>query len=129
MKALLNLLTVLIALLHLWFLTLEMFLWQTPLGLKTFRLTPEVAASSAGLAANQGLYNGFLAAGLLWSLVIGEPRWALKVRAFFLICVLVAGVYGGVTAIRTILFIQALPALLALIVLVLVQRAHAARGA
>lgn len=128
MKAVLNLLTALIALLHLWFLTLEMFLWQSPLGLKTFRLTAEQAASSAGLAANQGLYNGFLAAGLLWSLLIGEQRWALRVRAFFLICVLVAGIYGGVTAIRTILFIQAAPALLALIVLVVVARSTTPRG-
>lgn len=125
MRVLLIVLTSLIALLHLWFLVLEMFLWQTPFGLATFHLTPEVAASSAVLAANQGLYNGFLAAGLGWSLLIGEVRWALHVRAFFLGCVLVAGVYGGVTAQRSILVVQALPALVALIVLVLYQRSVA----
>ncbi len=120
-------LTALIALLHLWFLTLEMFLWQTPLGLKTFNRTAEQAADSAVLAANQGLYNGFLAAGLVWSLLISEPRWALKVRAFFLGCILVAGIYGGLTASRTILLVQALPALVALAILGLHQRATAAR--
>src|SRR5437868_10864462 len=123
MRSLLNVLTGIIALLHLWFLTLEMFLWQTPLGLRTFHRTPEQAQDAAVLAANQGLYNGFLAAGLIWSLLIGEVRWALRVRAFFLGCVLVAGVYGGVTAQRTILVVQALPALVALIVLVVHQQA------
>ena len=127
MRILLNVLTGLIAALHLWFLTLEMFLWQTPLGLRTFHRTAEQAADSAVLAANQGLYNGFLAAGLVWSLLIGELRWALRVRAFFLGCILVAGIYGGVTAQRTILLVQALPALVALIVLVLYQRASTAR--
>jgi putative membrane protein len=119
MRVLLNALTGLIAALHLWFLTLEMFLWQTPLGLKTFHRTAEQAHDSAVLAANQGLYNGFLTAGLVWSLLISEPQWALRVRAFFLGCVLVAGIYGGLTAQRTILFVQALPALVALILLVL----------
>lgn len=127
MRVLLNALTGLIALLHLWFLTLEMFLWQTPLGLGTFHLTVEQAQDSAVLAANQGLYNGFLAAGLVWSLFIGELRWALRVRAFFLGCILVAGIFGGVTAQRTILLVQALPALVALIILVLHQRASTAR--
>jgi putative membrane protein len=123
MRILLNVLTGVIALLHLWFLTLEMFLWQTSLGLRTFHLTPEQARDAAVLAANQGLYNGFLAAGLIWSLLIGEVRWALRVRAFFLGCVLVAGIYGGATAQRSILVVQALPALVALIVLVVHQRA------
>ncbi len=127
MRALLAVLTAVIALLHLWFLTLEMFLWQTPLGLKTFHRTAEQAAESASLAANQGLYNGFLAAGLLWSFFIAELRWSLRVRAFFLICVLVAGVFGGLTAIRSILFIQALPALIALVVLLVVARDPAAK--
>ena len=122
MRVILAGLTAIIALLHLWFLTLEMFLWETPLGLKTFHRTAAQAAESASLAANQGLYNGFLAAGLLWSFFIDDPRWALRVRAFFLICVLVAGVFGGLTAIRSILFIQALPALIALILLVVVSR-------
>jgi len=127
MRVLLNALTGLIALLHLWFLTLEMFLWQTPLGLKTFNRTAAQAADSAVLAANQGLYNGFLAAGLVWSLLISEPRWALRVRAFFLGCILVAGIYGGLSASRTILLVQALPALVALIVLVVHQRSQAPR--
>ncbi len=108
-----NVLVVLVAALHLWFLVLEMFLWQKPLGLKTFRNTPQKAAESATLAANQGLYNGFLSAGLLWSLVAG-PALALPLQTFFLGCVIVAGVYGAATALRSILFIQALPALLAL---------------
>jgi putative membrane protein len=122
MRIVLAVLTGLIALLHLFFLVLEMFLWQTPYGMKTFHLTPELAQGSAVLAANQGLYNGFLSAGLIWSLLIGDVRWALNVRAFFLGCVLVAGIYGGVTAQRSILVVQALPALVALIVLVLHQR-------
>ena len=127
MRVLLAALTAVIALLHMWFLTLEMFLWQRPLGLATFHQTAEQAAASASLAANQGLYNGFLAAGLLWSFFIADLRWSLRVRAFFLICVLVAGVFGGLTAIRSILFIQALPALIALTVLLVVARRPAAR--
>jgi len=106
----------LIALAHLWFLVLEMFLWKTPLGRKTFGTTPEVAETSAVLAANQGLYNGFLAAGLVWGLIQGlsDGRATL---IFFLACVLIAGVYGGLTANRWILFIQALPAAVALALL------------
>ena len=127
MRVLLAVLTAVIALLHLWFLTLEMFLWQRPLGLATFHQTAEQAAASASLAANQGLYNGFLAAGLLWSFFIADLRWSLRVRAFFLTCVLVAGVFGGLTAIRSILFIQALPALIALLILLVVARSPAAR--
>lgn len=108
-----KLLTVLVALLHSYFLILEMFLWDKPLGRKTFKLTEEYAAQSRSLAANQGLYNGFLAAGLLWSLSLGEP--GLPVRSFFLICVVVAGVFGAVTVSRRIFFVQALPAALALV--------------
>ena len=104
-----------IAILHLGFLVLEMFLWNHPIGQKTFRMTKEVAESSAALAANQGLYNGFLAAGLIWGLISGE----CSVKLFFLVCVLIAGIFGGVTAKRSILTIQALPALLALILLFL----------
>lgn len=111
-----NTLVALIALAHVWFLVLEMFLWQKPLGLKTFQQTPEMAASTAVLAANQGLYNGFLVAGLVWSLTLPSP-FALSVKTFFLACVLVAGVYGGATAKRTILYIQGLPAAIALLVL------------
>jgi putative membrane protein len=101
------------AVLHAWFLVLEMFLWQKPLGLRTFRLSPETARITATLAANQGLYNGFLAAGLVWGLVAPEPI-GFQVRLFFLACVIVAGVYGAATVQRGILFVQALPAALAL---------------
>jgi putative membrane protein len=110
-----NIFLVLIAVLHLWFLVLEMFLWNHPIGRKTFKMTPEYAQASATLAANQGLYNGFLAAGLVWGLVSGE----FSVKLFFLVCVLIAGIYGGLTAKRSILYLQALPALLGLILLYL----------
>ena len=113
-------LILLVAALHLWFLTLEMFLWQTPLGLKTFRNSPEKAATTAVLAANQGLYNGFLVAGLLWALDSGAD---LVPRAtFFLLCVVVAGAYGGYSVSRRILTVQALPAVLALVALWSSQR-------
>jgi putative membrane protein len=102
-----------VALLHAWFLVLEMFLWQKPLGMRTFRLSPEIAKVTATLAANQGLYNGFLAAGLVWGLIASEPV-AFPVRVFFLGCVIVAGLYGAATVQRGILFVQALPAALAL---------------
>ncbi len=101
-----------VALLHLYFLVLEMFLWTKPLGLKTFRLTAEFAAASKTLAANQGLYNGFLAAGLAWGLVLGDAGNPIKI--FFLGCVIVAGVFGGLTASRRILWVQALPGAVAL---------------
>jgi putative membrane protein len=104
---------VLVALLHAYFLVLEMFLWQTPYGMKTFGTTPEAAASSAVLAANQGLYNGFLAAGLLWGLFGYGVARGRSILMFFLGCVLVAGVYGGVTSKLTILFVQGVPALIA----------------
>ena len=112
-----NILVALVALLHGYFLVLEMFLWTRPLGLKTFRNTPEKAADSAVLAANQGLYNGFLAAGLVWGLVQGAPGFALEIKTFFLLCVIVAGVYGAVTVSRRILYVQAAPAAIALILL------------
>jgi len=105
---------VLIAALHFYFLVLEMFLWQTPFGMRTFGTTPEVAASSAVLAANQGLYNGFLAAGLLWALISYGVTGGRAIITFFLLCVVVAGVYGGATAKFSILFVQAVPALVAL---------------
>lgn len=108
-----NLVIALVALLHVGFLVLEMFLWNHPVGRRTFRMSKEVAEASATLAANQGLYNGFLAAGLIWGLLSGE----FSVKLFFLICVLIAGIYGGITAKRSILYIQALPALLGLILL------------
>ena len=110
-----NIFIAVIALLHLGFLILEMFLWNHPFGRKTFRMTAEYSQASASLAANQGLYNGFLAAGLIWGLVSGE----FSVKLFFLVCVLIAGIFGGFTAKRSILLIQALPALLGLILLYL----------
>jgi putative membrane protein len=110
-----NILIGIVALLHVGFLVLEMFLWDHPIGRKTFRMTPEYSKASASLAANQGLYNGFLAAGLIWGLITG----GFAVKAFFLICVLIAGIYGGITAKRSILYMQALPGLLGLIALYL----------
>jgi putative membrane protein len=103
----------LVGLLHVYFLVLEMFLWTKPAGLKAFGLTPEKAEASKVLAANQGLYNGFLAAGLFWSLMIGEH--GAMVAIFFLSCVVIAGLYGAATASRKILYVQALPGLIALI--------------
>jgi putative membrane protein len=105
----------LVALLHVYFLVLEMFLWDKPFGRRVFRSTPEFAAASKTLAANQGLYNGFLAAGLLWGLSMGEA--GLQVKVFFLACVIIAGVFGAATASRNILFVQALPGILGLALL------------
>ena len=102
----------LVALLHLYFLILEMFLWTRPLGLRIFGLTPDFAAASRTLAANQGLYNGFLAAGLAWGLALREGGDEIKI--FFLGCVIVAGVFGAITASRKILWVQALPGIVAL---------------
>lgn len=119
MYTLASLLVGFVALLHLLFLLLEMFLWQTKFGLKTFGMTKEAAASSAALAKSQGLYNGFLAAGLIWSFFIPEAEFQLSVRAFFLICIVIAGIYGSLTAKRTILYVQALPALVALIAVII----------
>jgi putative membrane protein len=112
-----NAMVLLVAALHLYFLVLEMFLWTKPLGLKTFRNSAEKAADSAVLAANQGLYNGFLAAGLIWGLVQGVPAFAFQIKAFFLLCVIVAGLYGAATVSRRILWVQAAPAAIALILL------------
>jgi len=114
-----NILVALVAALHAYFLILEMFLWEKPLGLKTFRNTPEKAEITKVLAANQGLYNGFLAAGLIWGLVHGNPAFAFQIKAFFLLCVIVAGAYGAATVSTRILIVQALPAAIALVVLFL----------
>ena len=114
-----NALVAVVAALHLYFLVLEMFLWTKPAGLKAFGLTSEKAADSAVLAANQGLYNGFLAAGLVWGLIQGNPGFAFQIKAFFLLCVIIAGVYGAASVSRKILFVQALPAAIALILLYL----------
>jgi putative membrane protein len=112
-----NSLVALVALLHVYFLVLEMFLWTRPLGLKTFRNSLQKATDSAVLAANQGLYNGFLAAGLVWGLVHGTPAFAFQIKTFFLLCVIIAGVYGAATVSRRILYVQAAPAAIALILL------------
>jgi putative membrane protein len=117
MNAIANILVALVALLHVYFLALEMFFWTRPLGLRTFRNTPEKAADSAVLAANQGLYNGFLAAGLVWGLVQPNLAFAFQIKTFFLVCVVVAGVYGAATVSRKALFFQAAPAALALVLL------------
>lgn len=108
-----NILTGLVALLHVYFMYLEMVAWDKPQGLKTFRLTQEFATASKALAMNQGLYNGFLVAGLVWGLWLGDGGFAIKV--FFLGCVIVAGVFGAITVGKKILYVQALPALLALL--------------
>lgn len=112
-----NIVIAAVALLHVYFLVLEMFLWDKPAGLRAFGQTPEAAKASKVLAANQGLYNGFLAAGLIWGLLLGEAGTSIKV--FFLVCVLIAGLYGAATASRKILFVQALPAALGLALLLL----------
>jgi putative membrane protein len=104
-----------VAVLHVGFLLLEMFFWDHPFGRKRFGMTPEYSQASASLAANQGLYNGFLAAGLIWGLASGQ----FSVKLFFLVCVIIAGIYGAFTARRSILYIQAMPALLGLILLYL----------
>ncbi|SDF79249.1 DUF1304 domain-containing protein [Bosea robiniae] len=106
------LLTGLVALIHVYIVILEMLWWDTPRGHKAFGLTPDFAARSKVLAANQGLYNGFLVAGLAWGLWLGAEGFAIKL--FFLACVLVAGLFGAATASRKILYIQALPAALAI---------------
>ena len=117
MKMLGMALVLLVALEHLYFLYLEMFLWTTPKGLKIFGNTLERADASKVLAANQGLYNGFLAAGLLWGLIYPSDVPGSHIQMFFLACVLVAGIYGGLTVKKTILYIQGGPAVLGLLVL------------
>lgn len=108
-----NILIALVALLHVYFMYLEMVAWDKPLGMKVFRLSQEFATASKALAMNQGLYNGFLVAGLVWGLWLGEDGFAIKM--FFLGCVIVAGLFGAATVSRKILYVQALPALLALL--------------
>ena len=115
-----NIVIAFVAIIHVYILILEMFLWDKPLGMKSFRLTPEMAKQTKVLAANQGLYNGFLAAGLMWSLYLGFiGTEATHIKMFFLACVLVAGIYGAATANKRILYIQALPAAIGLLLLVL----------
>jgi len=110
-----SVLIALVAVIHIHILVLEIFLWDTKTGRKAFNLSADFARDSRVLAANQGLYNGFLAAGLLWGLWLGDGGFQFKL--FFLVCVLIAGLFGAITASRIILYVQALPALLALIAL------------
>ena len=112
MATIANVVIVLIALVHVYILVLEMFLWEKPAGRRAFGLSKEMAATTKVLAANQGLYNGFLAAGLLWGVILGPNGTSVKI--FFLCCVLIAGLYGAATASRKILFIQAIPAAIGL---------------
>jgi putative membrane protein len=115
MNSIVNIITGLVAFLHVYFLVLEMFLWDKPTGRKVFNTTEEFAAQSKTLAANQGLYNGFLAAGLIWGLFAGNP-----VKIFFLSCVIVAGIFGAFTVSKRIFYIQALPALVGLVLLLVI---------
>ena len=117
MSTVANIAVGIVAILHLYFLVLEMFLWNKPRGLRTFGLTPEFATASKTLAANQGLYNGFLAAGLVWGLILGAGGNPMKI--FFLACIILAGLFGGFTANRRILLVQALPGAIALILVLL----------
>jgi putative membrane protein len=120
MKKVATALVTLVAIEHLYILVLEMFLWTKPAGLRAFDLTPEFAEQTAVLAANQGLYNGFLAAGLIWALSRNDEGYSLRV--FFLGCVIIAGVFGAITAKPSILYVQAAPALVALVVTYLSRR-------
>ena len=115
MNIVVNIITSLVAVLHGYFLILEMFLWEKPAGRKSFRTTAEFAAQSKTLAANQGLYNGFLAAGLIWGLFAGDA-----VKIFFLSCVIIAGLFGAFTVSKRIFYIQALPAIIGLVLLLVV---------
>lgn len=117
MRFLSHLLVLLVAMVHGWIMILEMILWNHPVGQRIFDMTPEFSAASAVLAANQGLYNGFLAVGLLWGLFAGRR----DVKVFFLACIVIAGVYGGLTAKMTIVYVQALPALVALLLVTFVR--------
>ena len=120
LRKLANAMVAIIAIEHVGFLVLEMFLWTEPVGMRVFGLTPEFAAESAPLAMNQGLYNGFLAAGLIWGLLSKDNDFAIKL--FFLTCVIVAGIFGGLTAKASIVVVQGAPALLALALLLLSRR-------
>ena len=117
MRVLADVFVAIVALIHLYIVVLEMFLWTTPRGQKIFRITPEFAQASAALAKNQGLYNGFLAAGLIFGLLRGPAGYEIKL--FFLGCVIVAGVFGAMTVNRRILYVQAVPALIGLIAMLL----------
>jgi len=117
MSLIANLVVAAVALLHVYFLVLEMFLWTGPQGLRTFGNSQAEADATAVLAANQGLYNGFLAAGLIWGLVQPIPGFAFEIKVFFLACVIVAGLYGGYSVKPKIIYVQAMPAAVALLLL------------
>ena len=117
-----NILVGLVAVLHVYFLVLEMFLWTKPAGLRVFKMTPQKAQDSAILAANQGLYNGFLAAGLLYGIFAANASVAFQFKVFFLLCVIAAGLYGGYSVSKRIMYVQALPAVIALILVWLASR-------
>jgi putative membrane protein len=117
MSTIANILVALVAVLHIYFLILEMFLWTKPRGLKTFGNSLEKARDSAVLAANQGLYNGFLAIGLIWGLIHPNPVFAFQIKVFFLLCVIIAGAYGAASVSMRILYVQAIPAAVALLLL------------
>ena len=121
MNLIANILVVLVAVLHLGFLALEMFFWDHPFGRKRFGMTPEYSKASASLAANQGLYNGFLAAGLLWSLAISDANWSINVALFFLSCVFIAGLYGAATVSKRIYFVQSIPAIVGILSILLLK--------
>ena len=120
MRKLASVLIAFVALEHLAFLVLEMFLWTSPVGMQVFGLTQDLAEQTSALAANQGLYNGFLAAGLIWSLVKKNDAYSLQV--FFLSCVIIAGIFGALTAKASILYVQGAPATIALVLVVLANR-------
>lgn len=121
MKFLAGFMTFLVALLHIGIMALEMFFWNHPVGQKIFSMTPEIAQSSEVLAMNQGLYNGFLGFGLLWSLISGNQ----SLKVFLLICIMIAGVFGGLTATKSILYIQALPGFITLLLVFKAKRRQA----
>jgi putative membrane protein len=118
MHLIINIVIALVAILHIYFLVLEMFLWDKPAGMRAFGLTRESARSSKVLAANQGLYNGFLAAGLIWGLILGAD--GIKIVVFFLCCIVIAGIFGGLTANKKILIVQALPAVAGLLLIFII---------
>ena len=115
MMTMTNVLTCLVGLLHGFFLAVEVFFWRRPLGLRMFRMSQEFADTTAMLAANQGIYNGFLAAGLFWGVFLGRAPQAFSIKLYFLSCVVVAGVFGAATVSKRILWVQAAPAALAIV--------------
>jgi putative membrane protein len=119
MKTIVQILTGLVAIEHLYFLWMEMFAWETA-GKRTFKNVPaELFKPTKTMAANQGLYNGFLASGLIWTFFISDPSWKTNISVFFLICVVIAGIFGSLSVHKKIFFVQALPAIIALVIVFL----------